>query len=170
MSWTPTRQVINLAPIIGNIFQYLEDNQEDALVIAGNSSTPVITLAPFEKFFTSAIGRVNTVFPSLSLIKKDLASDTDNDVLQSVLNMTFEGVIAGGNTDEIVRNAIFYAMTVESLLTNIPSAVLTANSNVVEGVSIAPLSTEYDVLASLGSAYYQVFKTKVNYQLSASSY
>lgn len=170
MSWTPAQQVINLAPVIDNIFQYLEENQEDALEWAGSSSTPIVALNPFEKFFTSAIGRVNTVYPSLSLLTSALETKVEGETVLTTYSMVFEGVIAGGDTNDITRSAMLYGMAVESMLSNITSDELIENTNIISAVIIAPLSTEYLILASIASAYYQVFRTKVTYQLYTGFY
>lgn len=165
MAWTPETNVIDLSQIADNLIGYIEANQDDVLTWAGG-------VAPFQKFYTNASGRLQTIFPSLMILSQTAETDISGDILIAGLEMTLEATISGPNADELVANTKLYAKGIESILANIPSASLTANSDPVMTSSLFEIETRLDILRGQKSptAFLQVFQTRCVFKLLASAF
>jgi hypothetical protein len=99
-------------------------------------------LTPFAKFYTNASGRLQTIFPSLM-----------------ILNQTCETDLAGDKG-------------IESILANIPSADLTANSDPIMTAALFEIETRLDILRGQQSptAFLQIFQTRCVFRLTASAF
>jgi len=169
MAWNPSTNIIDVTKITDNLFDYLEANQVDALEWANPDSS----LKPIQKFYRSAVGRIMTIFPCLMLLDKANATDNSQDVLEGRFRLQFEGVIKGGDTEELVKNATFYAAALESMLAEVPSEVLTVGAKQITFARNDSLETEYDVISrnpGKANIYFQVFRTEVTYALRTSAY
>lgn len=165
MAWAPALKVIDLSQVADNLLGYIETNQEDALEWAGGPG-----MIPFEKFYTNASGRLQTIFPSLMILAQKAETDLTSEALDAALQMVLEGTVSGSNADELVADTKKYSMAVESMLANIPSASLMANSNRYHRAYITELETELDILRGnqTPSAFLQIFQIRVVYRLSTS--
>src|SRR3954470_13382744 len=101
MVWTPKANVIDLTQVADNLLGYIEANQTDALIWANGGTG----LDDFAKFYTNAVGRLQTQFPSLMILTQRAEADLSGEILLSGLEITLEGTIAGKDTDSLVRDA-----------------------------------------------------------------
>ncbi len=169
MAWNPQTNIIDVTKITDNLFDYLEANQVDALEWANPDSS----LQPIKKFYRSAVGRIMSVFPCLMLIEKANATDNSSDVLEGRFRLQFEGVIQGGDSEQLVKDATVYAAALESMISEVPSDVLCAGAKQTLFAFSNSFETEYDAISrSPGKAniYFQVFRTEVTYALQTSAY
>jgi hypothetical protein len=166
MAWAPQKQVIDLSQIADNLLGYIEANQVEVLDWAGDN------LNPFAKFYTNASGRLQTIFPSLMILSQTCETDISGDILVAGLELTLEATIGGPNADELVANTKLYAKSVESMLANIPSATLTANSDPIMTAALFEIETRLDILRGQQSptAFLQIFQTRCVFRLTASAF
>src|SRR5687768_12373809 len=124
MPWTPKKKVVDLTKIVDNLLTYLAAQDTDALVWTQPLVDP--PLAPFAAFYSNASGRLATKFPQLIVLDQEHAAEEaeteDGDVLVIPFVLTLEVAITGSNTDTLVANTKKYALALESMLANIPSA------------------------------------------------
>lgn len=165
MTWAPRYKVIDLSQIADNLLGYIETVQEDALEWAGGPG-----MIPFTKFYTNASGRLQTIFPSLMILAQRAETDLQSEALDAAVQMVLEGTVSGPNADELVASTKKYSMAVESMLANIPSETLMANSQQFHKAYITELETELDILRGnqKPSAFLQIFQIRVVYRLSTS--
>lgn len=168
MTWVPPNKVIDLSQVADNLIGYIDTYQTDALAWASGG----LGLADFAKFYTNASGRLQTIFPSLMILTQESETDLSGDVLIAGLQMTLEATIGGGDPDELVANTKVYAKAIESMLANIPSATLTANSDPAMNASLFEIETRLDILRGQQSptAFLQVFQTRCVYQLISAAF
>jgi hypothetical protein len=163
MAWTPQYKVIDQRLLAENLLAYMETNQTDALTWANEGAG----LSDFQRFYTNASGRLQTISPCLMILGQQVETNLE-DSLQSDFRLVLEGAVSGPDTDELVANAKRYAMAVESMAVNIPSATLVANSLHYHNAYVTELNTVQDVVTRISSGFLQVFRTTVNYRVEAS--
>lgn len=169
MAWEPKQNTLDVTQITENLFAYLEGNQADALEWA----KPDGSLKPIEKFYRSTGGRAFPIYPKLMLVDKGNATEDNGDTLEGRFGLTFDVVIKGGDTEQLVQDATYYAAALESMLTNIPTATLIENARGVRTAFNDSLETRYDQMGQHEtdkSIYFQRFRTEVVYRLIASAY
>jgi hypothetical protein len=122
MSWNPTKQVIDLTGLVDNTLRYIGENQAEAIRWASGERLPAMTLYP------SASGRLATKFPQLLVLSQEHGvaegAIENGDVLVIDVALLFEGALTHHNLDELVQRSKQYARAVDSMLENIPPAVL----------------------------------------------
>lgn len=172
MPYLPTKQVIDLSQIADNLLGYVSLKQVDALVWAQQSSGVVVSGAPFVRFYTNASGRLQTEFPSLMILSQESETDISGDALIGGLQLTLEATISGSDADDLVLRTKVYAKAVESMLANIPSATLTADSNQSMTASLFEIETRLDILRGQQkpSAFLQIFQVRCVYRLIAEAF
>lgn len=163
MAWTPPTNVIDLSQIADNLLGYIEANQEDALEWANSGPG----LNPFAKLYTNASGRLQTIFPSLMILSQTCETDLSGSTLIAGLELALEGTIGGPNADELVADTKKYAKAMESMLANIPSADLTANSDPAMTAELFEIETRLDILRGQArpTAFLQIFQTRCVFRL-----
>lgn len=163
MAWTSATNVIDLSQIADNLLGYIEANQDEVLDWANSGPG----LLPFQKFYTNASGRLQTIFPSLMILSQTCETDLSGSTLIAGLELALEGTIGGGDPDELVANTKLYAKGIESILANIPSADLTANSDPVMTAELFEIETRLDILRGQASpsAFLQIFQTRCVFRL-----
>lgn len=169
MSWNPTQQIINLAPILDNLLGYIADNQGDAHKFANDDDAmDDYTIYP------NATGRLATKFPQLLVLRHGHAgesAETENgDVLVITWRLLFEGAVSGRDTDELVVTARRYAYALESMLANIPTASLSTD---ISHAFLANYSTEFDQIGQGGksaSSWVQVWQTACEFKLISAAF
>jgi hypothetical protein len=166
MVWAPRANVIDLTQIADNLLAYIADNQTDALIWANGGTG----LDDFAKFYTNAVGRLQTQFPSLMILTQRAEPDLSGEILLSRLEVTLEGTIAGNETDTLVRDAKIYAKAVESMIMNIPPETLTANSDPEMHAAFIEQLSVLDILRPHSSGFMQIFQTQCVYRLTADAY
>ena len=169
MAWTPDAKVFDFRHIGQNLLDFVEANQQDALVWAGGPGLKV-----FEKFYTNASGRLQTIFPSLMILDQTTTTDLE-DINEGDVALTFEATVTGGDADQLVADTKTYAMALESMLVNIPPASLMAGALITQRSYIVELATAFDITRGFGTgttptAFMQIFQTRVVYRLQASGY
>lgn len=167
MAWSPNINVIDVTQIADNLLTYIEANNEQVLDWA--STAP---LTSFQAFYTNASGRLQTLFPSLMILSQEVETDLTGDVLIAGLQLTLEGTVSGSDANTLTQNTKVYAKALESMLANIPSATLTANSSPVMQATLFEIETRLDILRGqqTPSAFLQIFQTRCVYQLQASTF
>jgi len=118
MTYAPRLQVIDSRKIVDRIFQFFAATQVDAAIWAEAAN-----YRPIEHFYTSAAGRLNTIFPSFMVIEKQTALDASGDLNQSGVQITFEYYLDGPDTDQLIHDANDAAYVIESLLSNLPHGI-----------------------------------------------
>ena len=167
----PKNNSVDISKIIGNLFQFLVENQAAELEKVRGE---LPNLPSFKKLYTSSAGRLSTVFPCLMLVKKEKATDFSQDILSVALRLTFEVSIQGGKTDAIVIQADKYSAALESMLINIPPGVLTDGEfSIVDSIE-TEIETEFDLMRGNSktkpTAFLQQFQTQITYILKGESY
>jgi len=168
MVWNPSKQVIDVSPVVTNLLAYIASNQTDALIWANGGAG----LADFAKFYPSASGRLGSIFPHLMVIdQEDEGEDaeTENgDVLLTGLRLRLEGAVTGADADELAVTAKIYDTAVKSMLVNIPGATLTGS----QATNAYPIQmgTVFDVVGKYKTSYIQVWQTSIIYKLIASAF
>lgn len=165
--WTPKQNTFDVSRVVENLFDYLEEQQEDALIWAD----PERNLKPIAKFYPSAVGRVKTIFPSVSLLDKSLETDDSEDMLVGDLRLRFETVIQGGDSDALVKDAESYAAALDTMLANVSSETLCKGSKTPE-MEAGNLTRDvrfFVISPGTNNIYFQVFHTEVTYRLNAST-
>lgn len=165
MTYNPKANVIDLTQIAGNLLTYIEENQDGALAYFGKPE-----LQGFQKFYTNASGRLQTIFPSLMVLTQSSETDLSGDALIAGLQLTLEGTVSGPDPDELVENTKFYSTALESMLVNIGSTELMANSKNLHRSYVSELETRLDVLRPNTSGFLQIFQTRVTYIIQESGY
>lgn len=171
MTWAPTKQVIDLSGVVDNLLEYIETNQADAHLWANGEP-----LDDYKALYPNATGRLSTKFPHLIVLDQEhKGEDTDTEqgeVLAITLVLTLEGAVTGSNVDTVVNNAKKYALALESMLMNIPSATLTGSAS-VHGYC-AGYQTASDLFKAHGgktaSSWLQIFQTRCEYRLITSAF
>jgi hypothetical protein len=107
---------------------------------------------------------------SKSILTQRAEADLSGEILLSGLEITLEGTIAGNETDSLVKNAKIYAKAVESMIMNIPSETLTANSDPVMYAAFFEQASVLDILRPYSSGFLQIFQTRCLYRLSTDGY
>jgi hypothetical protein len=168
MPWTPTKQVIDLSPVVDNLLGYFEANDADALAWANGGDA----LPEFEKFYSNASGRLQTIFPSLMVLSQESETDLAGEVNVAGLQLTLEATITGSNADQLVADSKKYARAVESMLANIPSATLTDGCSPDHQSHLFEIETRLDILRGQAnpSAFLQIFQTRCVYRLTAPAF
>lgn len=162
MVWSPHYQVVDYSQVADNLLTYIDANQTEALNWANGGSG----LADFAKFYTNAVGRLQTTFPSLMVLAYRAETNLEGDLLESGMQITMEGTVSGNDTDQLVQDAKRYAKAVESMVANIPSAALTANSDPAMTARLFEVESVFDILRPWTSGYLQIFQTRCIYVLS----
>lgn len=168
MSWEPTKQVIDLTKLIDNLLAYVEENDADALEWANGSELP-----EFEKFYTNASGRLQTIFPSLMVLTQEGNTELQGDILVMEYQIVLEGTVSGSDPNQLVADTKAYAKAVESILANIPSATLTQGSSpALAQANLVEIQTVLDIIQGRAtpSAFLQIFQTRAKYNLYAQTY
>jgi hypothetical protein len=163
MTWTPQYKVIDQRLLAQNLLAYMEANQTDALTWANDGPG----LSDFQKFYTNASGRLQTIFPCLMVLGQQVETGLE-DSLQADFRLVLEGAVSGSDTDELVASAKVYAMAVESMAVNIPSTTLMANAKHYHSAYVTELNTVQDVVNRITSGFLQVFRTTITYRVEAS--
>lgn len=168
MAYAPTQKVIDTRFIGRNILAYVEATQEEALPWANDGED----LKTFQQFADSLANRLKPVMPSIAIADDSQATIFDGDVLQPVYRIVFEVMIGGANPNGLFTQAKRYAYALESLLLNIPSATVTADSENLISVKPSTFETDFDAIGVNDSKNYfmQMFQTKATYLLTASAY
>lgn len=162
MAWTPGTNVIDLSQLADNLLAYIDANQADVLTWMNAGG-----LDPFQRFYTNASGRLQTIFPSLMVLSQTCETDITGDILIAGWEGTLEATIGGGNADELVANTKLYAKAIESILANIPSAELTANSEPAMTATLFEIETRLDILRGQQkpTGFLQIIQTRFVYKL-----
>jgi hypothetical protein len=163
MAWTPQYKVIDQRRVAENLLAFMELNQTDALDWANDGPG----LRDFTKFYTNSSGRLATDFPVLMVLGQQVETNLE-DNLQADMRLVLEGAISGSDTDLLVSDAKRYAMAVESMAVNIPSATLMENANHYHAGYVTELNTVQDVVTRITSGFLQVFRTTITYRIEAS--
>lgn len=129
MGWQPDIAGVDLRHVAPNFFGFFEERKGDVRAWAGLSSSGAWTL------YQTAESRLKTDFPHTGLVKRRVSVETKNDGHHVRLEWTFETEVAAAH-DEDGRPAALaqlqydtdsHALAIESVLLNIPAAVLYAN-------------------------------------------
>jgi hypothetical protein len=168
MPWTPQQQVIDLSQLADNLLGYIEANQTAALSWANGGAG----LDDFAKFYTNASGRLQTIFPSLMILTQRAEEDLAGDALQAGWEGTLEATVSGGDPDMLVANTKLYEKAIKSMLANIPSDTLTANSDPITRAHIFEIETRFDILRgqSKATGFLQIFQVRFVYSLLAEAF
>lgn len=97
-------------------------------------------------------------------------TDLKGDLLEAGMQITTEGSVVGNDTDQLVADAKRYAKAVESMVANIPSATLTANSNPAMHARLFEVESVFDILRPHTSGFLQIFQTRFIYILSTGTF
>lgn len=164
MSWTPAKQVLDLTPIADNLLGYFEAQQAGALSWAGASGE-------FQKFYTNSGGRLQTMFPSLMILTQECEVDLSGDILKGEYQLVLEGTVSGPDTDELVLESKKYALAVESMLMNIPTAIMAASTDIT-GMALTEQATVFDMVRGLVkvSGFVQVFQIRSKFVFIAEAF
>src|SRR5687768_10955793 len=146
MAWAPEFNVFDFRSIGQNLLDYVETNQDDAIVWAGGSGLKV-----FEKFYTNASGRLQTIFPSLMILDQTTATDLE-EAMTGGVEMTLEATMTGPDADGLVSDPKIYAMALESMLVNIPSGALLAGAMEPAKAYIMEMQTVFDIIRGYTAA------------------
>lgn len=167
MAWTPGTNVIDLSQLADNLLAYIDTNQDDVLAWMNAGG-----LDRFARFYTNASGRLQTIFPSLMVLNQTCETDISGDILIAGWEGTLEATIGGANPDELVADTKLYAKGIESILANIPSAELTANSEPVMTATLFEIETRLDILRGQAkpTGFLQIFQTRFVYKLTAPAF
>lgn len=167
MSWAPTNQVVDLTTLIDNWLAYVEANCQDALEWANGGSPG---LQEFQVLYSNLTGRLQTIFPQHMVIAQTVETDLAGDILIAGWQLVLETAIAGPDADELATNTKRYGRAIESMLSNIPSATLTANSSPTMHAALFELETRYDETQRSTPGFIQVFQTRAVFRLTQSAY
>jgi hypothetical protein len=166
--WTPTRNVVDLTPVIDNLLGYIEANNQDALVWAKGSPG----LDPFAAVYPNASGWLKSLYPYVMVLNhadsgKDAEDDANGELVVTTLNLAFE-VAVMGKADEISRKSMQYDLALRSMLVNVPGETLVDGCKTFTRAYASewPEST-YDVLrpGDRPKQFMQVFNTAMVYTI-----
>lgn len=132
MTWPLANQdfwaATDVRPIVGNLFQFFEDNQTGALAWA----SPGRTLTPFTNFYRTAQMFLENDYPHFGLIKRTAGTTNANSglVIDYQLTWQFEVYVNWGTLDrttainQLQADVDAYGYAVESMFMNCPNATL----------------------------------------------
>jgi TRAP-type mannitol/chloroaromatic compound transport system substrate-binding protein len=167
MTWAPTKQTVDLTQIVDNLLAYIDAQDADALEWANGDPG----LAEFAGLYSNATGRVQTKFPQMVVLTQTIETDLAGDILIAGYQLVLETAVTGANADELATNTKIYGKAVESMLSNIPSATLTANSSPAITATLFELETRYDETRRLPTpGFIQLFQTRAVYRLMQAAY
>lgn len=166
MAWTPRIHVVDYTTLVDNLLDFIKSNHEDALEWAGGSG-----LDDYQKFYTNATGRLQTIFPSLMVLTQDGDGSVPGEVLDGNWTVTLEGTVSGSDPDELVRNIRFYWKALESMIVNIESETLTTGCSPPMHIHVdEEPKTKVDIARLHTSGFLQIFQTQIKYKLKGSLY
>lgn len=162
MTWAPQYKVADVTEVVDNLITYFEANQSDALEWAG------VEDGGFARFYPNAPGRLISKFPSLVFLDQRYETDLSGDALLVGLELRMEGCVTGGNLDTLTLTTKRYAMAMESMLANVPSATLTDSGH----ATLFEIETGYDLAGQLKNAnsFLAIFGIRCLYKIVASAY
>ena len=166
--WTPENKVLDVVNVVDNLLAYIGDNQTDALEWA-NGGTP---MDDFASLYPNAPGRLISKFPALICLSQAYETDLTGDLLIAGLELKFEGAVTGPNLDDLTLNTKRYAMAVESMLANVPSATLSAGATNTIQATLFEIGTAFDLTGQLKTAnsFLAIFQTKAIYKITGAAF
>ena len=175
MAWTPTNRVPQLTLYSANLLAYIAANYAEALTWAGGGSLP-----SFVRVYNSAAGRIYDAFPYLLLLDESAATDYTSDLNETAWQVTLEWAISADATqaadanspigDDLAQQARVYAMALESVLLNIPSASLLSGATYTNAPEAESIQTDFDALRQGPSGYLQIGQTRAIYRIQRVAY
>jgi len=164
--WTPTSNVFDLTLVVDNLLSYIAANNGAALRWANGG----VALPEFVYLYPNAPGRLISKFPALIVIDQAYQTSLDSDILIAALQLKFEGCVSGPNLDELVLKTKKYAMALESMLANVPSATITGSAT--KHGALHEIGSNFDLTGQLkhANSYLAIFQTKCLYKLEMVAY
>lgn len=115
-TFKPKLNVIDIRRVVDNIFAHVQTVQADVYSWLG------VDLPPIKKYYTSAAGRLTTIFPALMVLEKQVSTDP-GDILAASVALIFEFQVEGPDTDQLVSDGDAYGFCLETMLMNLPPSV-----------------------------------------------
>lgn len=167
MTYVPTKQVVDLTPLIDNLKAYVIDTDNEALAWANGGTG----MTEFQEFFTNARGRTQTIFPQILVLTQTIETDLSGEILIAGWQVVLEVAVAGPDADDVATDTKRYGKAVESMISNIPSATLTANTSPAMNAFLHELETRYDETRAIPTpGFIQVFQTRALFSLTQAAY
>ena len=171
MSWNPALKVANKRQIAANLLNFVKANQEDALAWAKTQAGLSETVKKFITFDDALGDRDSPNVPSLAISDDDDASDYTADMTNAAYRLTFLARIQNADFNKVVRQARVYSLCLESLIRNIPTATLLADTH-IDNYTLETIETGFPRVKSNENQtlFQQEIEIRAVFTLRASSY
>jgi len=168
----PTQNTLDVSRVPEKIFEYINEQQEDALAYVLSENDSSLQSIDSSRFYYSTIGRILAgTNNSISLIEESFETDDDSDVLVGDLSFRYETSLKGGDGNQLGKDARLFKRALDLMFVNIPEDVLIEDSQTVN-IS-AEKSTPDSRVLLLGEGtgiYEQRIWTDVVYRFRGSAY